>query len=70
MNEEEKDVFIHELKCVKCGHKWIPRKAEVPKACPRCKNFNWMGGKSLWKLENDARPKAKKSLKTKTRSKK
>ena len=29
-------VEIH--KCVRCKHKWIPRKSSKPKKCPKCKN--------------------------------
>ena len=29
-------VQIH--KCIRCKHKWIPRKSSAPKKCPSCKN--------------------------------
>lgn len=29
------------LTCKKCKHKWIPRKAEIPVVCPKCKNPRW-----------------------------
>jgi uncharacterized OB-fold protein len=28
------------LLCLKCGHKWLPRKG-LPVMCPRCKSYNW-----------------------------
>ena len=28
------------LKCVKCGHEWIPRTGK-PVQCPRCKTYKW-----------------------------
>ncbi len=28
------------LGCQRCGHRWIPRKAEV-RQCPRCKTAYW-----------------------------
>jgi len=31
-----------ELKCIKCKHKWIPRKRDV-RQCPRCKTSYWEG---------------------------
>lgn len=58
---EEEDVSLHALHCIKCGHSWLPRTTALPKTCPRCKNFNWMGGNSTWKPENDTRPKVKNS---------
>lgn len=29
-------IKITKIKCFKCGHLWIPRKAEV-RMCPKCK---------------------------------
>ncbi len=29
------------LKCVKCGHEWLPRSSKMPKACPKCKHYDW-----------------------------
>ena len=29
-------VQIH--KCIRCKHRWIPRKSTKPKKCPKCKN--------------------------------
>jgi len=28
------------LKCVRCGHKWIPRKDKIA-ACPKCRSPYW-----------------------------
>lgn len=34
---------IARMKCVKCRYQWFPRRQEVPKACPRCKRYDWDG---------------------------
>ncbi len=31
-------------RCDKCGHTWVPRKADVPKMCPVCKRESWNEG--------------------------
>ena len=28
------------LKCLRCGHSWVPRKTEV-RMCPKCKSAWW-----------------------------
>ena len=28
-------------KCERCGHEWVPRKAQEPKVCPKCKSPYW-----------------------------
>lgn len=28
------------LKCLRCGHTWVPRRADVL-ICPRCKSASW-----------------------------
>lgn len=33
-------VKIPELKCKRCGHKWVPRKKDV-RICPKCKSARW-----------------------------
>ena len=33
-------VTIPKLKCLRCGHKWWPRKEEV-RLCPHCKSAYW-----------------------------
>jgi len=30
------------LKCVRCGHVWIPRVVDVKK-CPKCSSRDWNG---------------------------
>ncbi|MCK9356285.1 MAG: hypothetical protein M0R22_03925 [Dehalococcoidia bacterium] len=35
------------LECLRCGHKWVPRKTEPPKTCPRCNSPYW--DKVKWK---------------------
>ena len=31
------------LKCRRpgCGHQWIPRRPDMPKVCPKCKQTDW-----------------------------
>lgn len=33
-------VKLRELKCLRCGHEWLPRKIDV-RICPRCKSAYW-----------------------------
>jgi predicted Zn-ribbon and HTH transcriptional regulator len=33
-------IKIKELKCQRCGWKWIPRKSDV-RLCPHCKSTYW-----------------------------
>ena len=43
MNEEKEiklSVNLSKLKCVKCGHSWVPRMFN-PKMCPACKSRTW-----------------------------
>jgi len=28
-------------KCSKCGYVWLSRIEQKPKACPKCKRYNW-----------------------------
>lgn len=35
------------LKCLRCGHDWIPRRPQEPKKCPRCASPYW--NKPKWK---------------------
>lgn len=35
------------LKCLRCGHVWIPRRPRQPKKCPRCASPYW--NKPKWK---------------------
>jgi predicted Zn-ribbon and HTH transcriptional regulator len=32
---------IRQLVCKRCGKVWIPRRFELPKACPGCKRYDW-----------------------------
>lgn len=34
------EVEVKEIECLKCGHKWIPRKPVVT-VCPKCKVYTW-----------------------------
>lgn len=35
------EIAIKQLKCLRCGHEWIPNKAELPRVCPSCHNPYW-----------------------------
>jgi len=30
-----------QLKCKRCGYDWMPQQPQLPKVCPRCKNYKW-----------------------------
>lgn len=32
---------ILEYVCLRCGHQWMPRTRERPRACPKCKSPWW-----------------------------
>ena len=32
---------LPELKCLRCGGTWVPRKTTNPKCCPHCKSPYW-----------------------------
>lgn len=34
------NIKIKKIKCLRCGHKWIPRKSDV-RQCPNCKSAYW-----------------------------
>lgn len=36
-----KAMAIEKLKCLKCGHAWIPRSEKRPAVCPSCGRPNW-----------------------------
>ena len=27
--------------CNQCGHIWTPRSEDIPRACPKCKRYDW-----------------------------
>lgn len=39
-----------ECKCNQCGYKWETRVKE-PKACPKCKRYDWKEGKKERELK-------------------
>jgi len=43
-----------ELKCKICGHSWSKRTDKLPRACPKCKRYDWMDTK--WDTESEASP--------------
>lgn len=32
---------LHQFSCLRCGHKWSPRKPVTPKCCGKCKTPYW-----------------------------
>ena len=36
-----KKVEIKYFECKRCGHEWEPRGEKKPKACPKCKRYDW-----------------------------
>lgn len=34
------EIKIQTLKCLRCGHEWIPRKPKVH-VCPACHSYKW-----------------------------
>lgn len=35
------DYSLPVLKCLRCDHKWSPRRPEKPRICPKCKSPYW-----------------------------
>ena len=40
------DIQLTTLKCLRCGHTWIPRKKRYPRGdypttCPQCQSWYW-----------------------------
>lgn len=33
--------IIKQYHCLRCDHKWLPRKLERPRQCPKCKSAWW-----------------------------
>ena len=33
-------IKVRKLKCLKCGHEWVPRNEDV-RQCPACKTAYW-----------------------------
>jgi len=34
-------VELPKLRCLRCGHAWIPRTESKPALCPKCKSPYW-----------------------------
>lgn len=34
-------ISVDGYRCERCEYQWIPRKADYPKVCPRCKSPYW-----------------------------
>lgn len=37
----KKEIKLPTFKCTRCGHKWHPKKEEVPLRCAKCKTPYW-----------------------------
>lgn len=37
----EEKIVVVQYTCLKCGHKWVPRRPVKPRVCPNCKRFDW-----------------------------
>jgi predicted Zn-ribbon and HTH transcriptional regulator len=35
------EFLVTAYRCERCGHQWVPRMAERPVICPRCKSARW-----------------------------
>lgn len=44
-------IKIKKIRCLQCGHLWIPRKEKIKK-CPRCQSINFDKPKKVNKNEN------------------
>lgn len=44
------DTFIHERRCTRCRHRWLPRKTSKPVTCPNCSSAYWDRPKGLVKV--------------------
>ena len=42
-----KQIELPTLKCLRCGHEWIPNRPVEPKVCPKCKSPYW--NRPKWK---------------------
>ena len=45
-----KRIKVPTLKCLRCGHEWIPNRPVEPKVCPKCKSPYWNKNKWKWKF--------------------
>ncbi len=43
--------IVREKECLRCGHRWLPRKLKRPATCPSCHS-------PLWDEIRPAKPKA------------
>jgi len=41
MWDMNKVIKIGKYHCNKCNHEWIPRQADYPRICPKCKSVRW-----------------------------
>ena len=38
---EQDKIKLPILRCLRCGHSWIPRKVDMPRTCPKCRSAYW-----------------------------
>ena len=48
-----RELNILTLKCLRCGHEWIPNRPIEPKVCPKCNSPYW--NKVKWKQSGPQR---------------
>jgi len=41
MTKPTKKILITHNECQRCGHVWVPRKANDVRICPKCKSAYW-----------------------------
>ena len=35
------EIVLHQFICLRCQHKWHPRKTTIPVTCPKCRSPYW-----------------------------
>lgn len=38
---DKKVLELPKWECLRCGHKWVPRREVYPRICPKCKSPYW-----------------------------
>jgi len=41
MVKRDNKIKLPFLRCLRCGHSWIPRKVDMPRTCPGCRSAYW-----------------------------
>jgi predicted Zn-ribbon and HTH transcriptional regulator len=59
----ENQVELPVFECLRCGHKWSPRKAETPLRCGACKSPYWKTPPEQGRISMGSSKKRKKNKK-------